>query len=75
MQGGAPLVTFVGLKPPVTKFDIYIYKYVYVCTLDLLYLPEARFFLPWCILLRTSLRPRCSTLKLRLNGQSFGEAT
>lgn len=31
MQGGAPLVTFVGLKPPVTKFDIYIYKYVYVC--------------------------------------------
>ena len=29
MQGGAPLVTFVGLKPPVTKFDIYISMYMH----------------------------------------------
>ena len=30
MQGGAPLVTFVGLKPPVTKFDLYIYISMYM---------------------------------------------
>ena len=58
-----------------TYICTYVRTYGYACTLDLLYLPEVCFFLPWCILLRTSLRPRCSTLKQRLNGQSFGEAT